>query len=347
MGETALGRIMNASLVIPTYNRREILARVLATYCRQDRRRSDFELIVIDDGSEDDTASLFEGLEKKDLDGSEEIPEKYRESVLLIRRGWYSPPSEEGHTLQPVHLCFIRIAKSGRSVARNIGILLSRNPLIIFADDDIFVERSFVKKHVESHALDDRTVIMGRVIHTGNLENPFGARWKLKDMNNAFLATGNASVLKVHLIDAGLFDEGYSVYGWEDFDLGIHLSERGLKSVKKRICGYHYDPPVHSLEPKRVYEKERERGFSAVYFYTNHPLAWVRRFTLINNRPLQTVVRVLGCRNWFLSKSKISAFRGILRLLIRYKGYFDGVRDGKCRYSNNHPSTKMGFLKDR
>ena len=339
---------MNASLIIPTHNRRDTLTRVLATYCRQDHRRSDFELTVVDDGSIDDTSSLFEGLEKKELDGSERIPEKYRNCILLIRQGWYSPPSRSSHALQPVFLRFTRIVKSGRSVARNIGIILSSNPLIVFADDDIFVECSFVKKHVESHSPDDRTVVMGRVIHTRSIENPFAAWWKLKDINAAFLATGNASVLKTHLIDAGLFDEGYSVYGWEDFDLGVHLKEKGIISVKKRIYGYHYDPPDHSLEPERVYEKERERGFSAVYFYKNHPLPWVRRFTLINNRPLQAAVRILGCRNWFLSKSKISAFRGILRLLIRYKGYFDGVRDGKRHYMIDRPSSrKMGLIKDR
>jgi len=42
-------------------------------------------------------------------------------------------------------------------------------------------------------------------------------------------------VLKKYLFEAGLFDEDYTVYGWEDFDLGIHLEENGLESQKRNI----------------------------------------------------------------------------------------------------------------
>jgi glycosyltransferase involved in cell wall biosynthesis len=314
---------MKASVIIPTHNRRELLKRVLATYRVQDCMRQDFELLIVDDGSTDDTATLFDDFTVEDVEKEGRIPKKYRERILRLSR------KSAGRYVQ---LRYVRITKSGRSIARNIGITLSRNPLIIFADDDIFVEKAFVRKHIECHTSADRTVVMGRVIHTAHLEDPYSARWKPKDVNTAFLATGNASVLKTYLQDAGLFDEGYSVYGWEDFDLGIHLSERGIVSIRKRIYGYHYDPPSRSIRPKDVYGKERERGISAVYFFKNHPLPWVRRFTLINNHPLKLLVGFLGCRNWFLAKEELSMFRGLLRLLIRYKGYFDGVEEGKRQY---------------
>jgi len=334
---------MNASVIIPTHNREEILQRVLGYYARQ-VGAVDFEIIVVDDGSTDGTRSLFEGLRKSEIK-RKRICEEYGERIRELRKGWYRPDPGENLVLSTaeLYLTFVHIEKAGRSVARNVGVCFSAYPLIIFADDDIFVEPEFVKKHVESHHFDDRLVVMGRVLHTQDLQNPFSAGWKLKDINTAFLSTGNASVLKKHIIDAGLFDETYTVYGWEDFDLGIHLSELGLDSVKKRINGYHYAPALRSIRPADVYEKEKERGLSAVYFYKTHPLRWVERFTLIHNAPVRGLVKFLGLNNWFLSRNRISLLKGLLLLIIRYKGYFDGIEEGlKLDPENEAEKKKSG-----
>ena len=329
---------MNASVIIPTHNREKVLSYVLQYYCSQDYSEEDFELIVVDDGSTDGTLALFNCMEELDVDCSQPVLKKYSSRILRAVRGWYRPDMKNGlfFQMEAVDVKFIQIKKSGRSIARNIGISFSSYPLIIFADDDIFVEPGFVKKHIQSHSLNDRTVVMGRVIHTQNLENPFAARWKPGDINTAFLSTGNASVLKHHIFQAGLFDGNYTAYGWEDFDLGIHLKENGLRSIKRGIYGYHYDPGQKFLDTEKTYHKEKERGFSAVYFYKTHPLRWVKRFTLVNNRLIQGVFQLFGFRNWFLSKKKIFFLKGLLRLIIRYKGYFDGILEGKDYYKRNN-----------
>jgi glycosyltransferase involved in cell wall biosynthesis len=327
-----MGQYMKASVVIPTFNRAQILPYTLRYYGSQVCPKEAFECIIIDDGSTDGTPALFKNLGFMDSSAvSKGGLGEYTDSIEKLRAGLYKQIVLDIRTIDinPVYVKYIRIKKSGRSVARNIGIRFSQFPLIIFADDDIFVEPGFVKKHVESHTADDKTVIMGRVIHTVDFENPFNARWKLKDINMAFLATGNASVLKCHIVDAGLFDEKYTVYGWEDFDLGIHLKDIGLGSLKKKIYGYHYDPPETFLKPQKIYKKERERGITAVYFYKTHRLKWVKRFTLIDNKVLKCIFGILGCRNWFLKKKKIGFLKGLFRLIIRYKGYFDGVQEGK------------------
>ncbi len=325
---------MRASVIVPTHNRENILGRVLAYYCRQDLPKNRYEVIIVDDGSSDETSSIFKGLNDKIDNPAEHGKGEYQSRIISAKQGLFGSDKNEGskYKQDPINLKYIQLKKSGRSISRNTGIFFSSYPLIIFADDDIFVETGFVKKHIEAHSPDDRRVVMGKVIHTGDLEDPLSARWKPKDINTAFLATGNASVLKKHLIQAGLFDEDYTVYGWEDFDLGIHLEENGLESQKRNIYGYHYDPPGKTLEPGIIYSKEKERGFTAVYLYRNHPLRWVKRFTLVNNRALKILFRLLGRGNWFLSKSRISFFRGFFRLVIRYKGYFDGIDEGKKVY---------------
>ncbi len=322
---------MHASIIIPTHNREEILSRVLSYYACQARPESDFEILVVDDGSTDGTESLFGDLKEGRKEGGSGILSGYGDRILTVKRGWYFPDTDESLFIgrNSLFVRYIRIKKSGRSTARNVGIGFSAYPLLIFADDDIFVEPEFVKKHSAAHENDDMLAVMGKVIHTQDLENPFSATWKLKDINTAFLSTGNASVLKKYVIQAGLFDERYKVYGWEDFDLGIHLKEIGVRSVKSRIYGYHYDAPGKFVNPREVYEKEKERGVSAVYFYTGHPLKWVARFTLIHSRFLRAIFKALGHGNWFLRKKRISFFKGLMLLIIRYKGYFDGIDEGK------------------
>jgi glycosyltransferase involved in cell wall biosynthesis len=328
---------MNASIVIPTHNRKAVLDRVLRGYGLQKVEGERFEVVVVDDGSEDDTRALFDAFEAQKGAGANPPLERHAERILDIRRGLLGmrePHARRtpGSAPKPVPATYVRIAKSGRSVARNVGIAVSSTPLIIFADDDIFVEPEFVKKHIAVHLFNKRCVVMGRVIHTSSLEDPFSARWKLKDINTAFLATGNASVSKLAIVDAGMFDEGYTVYGWEDFDLGIHLMEQGLVSLKRPIYGYHYDPPARDFDPALVYGKEKERGATAVYFFKNHPLPWVRRFTLVENRTLGAFVALLGRNNWFLKKSRVRFLSGLMKLIVRYKGYFDGIAEGRERY---------------
>ncbi len=322
---------MHTSVIIPTHNRAEILGRVLSYYACQAKPDQDFEILVVDDGSTDGTESIFDNLKDAEINGGTGILAGYKDRILTVKKGWYLPDTDESLFIgkSSLFVRYIGIRKSGRSTARNVGIGFSAYPLIIFADDDIFVEPEFIKKHSAAHANDDRLVVMGKVIHTQDLDNPFSATWKLKDINTAFLSTGNASVLKKYIVKAGLFDERYTVYGWEDFDLGIHLQEIGVHSIKRKIYGYHYDPPTKFIAPRELYAKEKERGVSAVYFYTGHQLKWVARFTLIHSRFLRAFFKTLGHGNWFLSKKRISFFKGMMLLIVRYKGYFDGIDEGK------------------
>ncbi|WP_408666841.1 glycosyltransferase, partial [Jatrophihabitans sp.] len=54
----AVGR---CSVVIPTYNRAELLRRTLDSLIGQDLGRDAFEVLVVDDGSSDGTAELARG----------------------------------------------------------------------------------------------------------------------------------------------------------------------------------------------------------------------------------------------------------------------------------------------
>lgn len=335
---------LKASVIIPTHNRKPILLKTLSCYAAQTVSAEKFEIVVVNDGGRDETSSIFKGFVPFEQDETDAFPDDEGGRIEARLQGTLGAvlPDVPGTKGGSPSVKYIEISKSGRSHARNVGIHFSSYPLIIFVDDDIFVEPGFVQKHLESHHHEDGLVVRGMVVHTRHLDDPFSARWKPKDINTSFLATGNASVLKEYVVQAGCFDENYKVYGWEDFDLGIHLEQEGLKSVKNKICGYHYDPKPGVISPDDIYKKEKERGFTAVYLYKTHPLKWVKRFTLVENAPLKALFGLLGRNNWFLRKRKISVFKGILRLIIRYKGYFEGVEQAKRQYRSDSPERKEG-----
>ena len=105
---------MVASLIVPTRNKASFLARTLASLSRQDTAA--FEVVVVDDGSDDDTREVARGF-GGDLD-----------------------------------LRYIRRAHMGRAAARNAGVRSARGDLLIFCDDDRLATLGFVREHLEAHA---------------------------------------------------------------------------------------------------------------------------------------------------------------------------------------------------
>jgi len=85
------------------------------------------------------------------------------------------------------------------------------------------------------------------------------------------LDTANAAVEKAVLLRAGLFDEGFAGYGWEDVDLGIRLKEIGIRrAFCRHAVAYHVFPLALWDSFGDLLRKERERAHGAVYFYRKH-----------------------------------------------------------------------------
>lgn len=68
---------MNISVITPAYNRAHSLPRLFDSLCRQD---ADFEWIVVDDGSTDDTAAVVDGFRRQ-------APFPMRYLALPVNRG--------------------------------------------------------------------------------------------------------------------------------------------------------------------------------------------------------------------------------------------------------------------
>lgn len=245
---SGLGRNINPALsvVIPTHNRCTILEKALLALDRQTLSPDEYEVIVVDDGSTDRTEAMVR-----------ELPVRYP-------------------------LQYEKQERRGPATARNAGIRLARGGLIVFIDSDIVAAPGFLAAHAAAHAGRGDCVAHGPVIHTTDLENPTSAALKVTDWSRAFFATGNASVRREHLFAAGLFDERFVEYGWEDLELGLRLRRMGLVRVMAPDAkGYHYKDRLRLSQLTALKERERQRARSAVLFYRKHPIRKVRLQTLI------------------------------------------------------------------
>jgi len=100
------------SVVLPSYNRRPILERVLRAWEAQEPRELPFELVIVDDGSTDGTAELVAD---------------WRSSRFGLRREH-----------QP---------NAGPAAARNRALSLARGALVLFSGDDIEPSPRLLAEH--------------------------------------------------------------------------------------------------------------------------------------------------------------------------------------------------------
>ncbi|MEL6438221.1 MAG: glycosyltransferase [Cyanobacteria bacterium J06621_8] len=242
---------MKISVVIPTYNRLPILQKSIAALEQQsftDDKISDYEIVIVDDGSSDRTLEWL-------ADNQANLP----------------------------HVKVYQQQHKGPSAARNLGVNQAVGDTIVFIDSDLVVTASFLQCHADALERErqklqsDRLFTYGAVINTNNFQDPTSEPYKITDFSAAYFATGNVAIARKWLMEAGLFDTGFQLYGWEDLELGVRLKQLNLKLVKcPEAVGYHWHPPFNLEQIPKMIDQEIQRGKMGVVFYQKHPTFNVR-----------------------------------------------------------------------
>lgn len=181
---------MNISVVIPTYNRYEVLKRALNSVYAQTYQPS--EVIVIDDGSTDNTSQILQDFSS--------IIYKYQKN-------------------------------SGVSSARNLGISLCKNEWIAFLDSDDAWHEEKLANHVALHG-SDKTLKFSYTDELWMRDNQavkipkkfhkFGGEIFERCLSHCIIAPSSAFVHKDVFDEIGVFDESLEVC--EDYDLWLRLT---------------------------------------------------------------------------------------------------------------------------
>jgi glycosyltransferase involved in cell wall biosynthesis len=183
------------SVIIPTYNRKDLLAACLASVEEQSYPKDSFEVIVVDDGS---------------TDGTPDILSTYCASNASTRT--------------------IRQSNRGPAEARNQGALNSTGEIICFTDDDCRPDRDWIKNIVRAYK-DEKTGGVGGRISAYSTEDPLNAyseKNKFFDQENLIkvMAIGANSSFRTNVF---LMLQGFDGFfsSSEDVDLGIRMQLAG------------------------------------------------------------------------------------------------------------------------
>jgi glycosyltransferase involved in cell wall biosynthesis len=189
------------SVVIPAYNCASTLERCLASVCAQTYPRPRYDIVVVDDGSTDDTADVARSL----------------------ARGWRG------------RLTLIRKANGGPGSARDAGIAATGDDVdvIAFIDADCAAESNWLECLVE------RLVASGAAGTGGPLLNVAASGWvssylqaanfyrhRVRNGKVDYLVTANVAFRRSDLLAVGGFSRLESVWG-EDADLSFRFIQSG------------------------------------------------------------------------------------------------------------------------
>ncbi len=220
------------SVIIPTYNRAATLRECIRALRDSDCGPERFEIIVSDDGSDDDTSQVAASF----ADG-------------------------RGPDVRYLHQ-----VNAGANRARNQAIRAARGELLLFINDDIIATPQMVPRHLAGHARypDEASAVLGRVtlarhlprthLSQLHLDRAFERleREEVHDWRVFF--TCNVSVKRRLLERAGMFEERIRYH--EDLELGERLSHHGLRVVyEAEALGYH-DHELKENELLRIAQRE-------------------------------------------------------------------------------------------
>jgi len=256
---------LNITVIIPTYNRKTQLKRCLESLRGQSIAKQFYEIIIIDDGSSDETHEV----------------------------GKFFVELSQGH------IKYIRQKNQGPAGARNRGIDQAEGTIIAFIDDDCRAEKVWLEELIKGY--EDKGVggTGGRIVsplketladcycaHVGLLETP-----KIKRNRVEYVITANASFRKSVLKEIGCFTESFTFPGGEDPDLSDRVVKAGYRLLyNPSAVVYHYHRRTTATlrktffnygMGKAIFLLKNKKGFLA-FLYQVFSLGWFFLLALKN-----------------------------------------------------------------
>jgi len=246
---------MRLSLVIPAYNAGSTIRTCLQSALRQTLPADTYEVVVVDDGSTDETADVVR-----------EFP------VRLVSQH-----------------------NQGPAVARNSGAEAARGEILVFTDSDCELDSHFLERIVEPFVGNPDVVGVQGSYRTrqtefmarfGQVEIETRYSRMAREPFIDFIGTYAAAYRRSIFVDNGGFDEGFPRASGEDTEFSYKLQKQGHKLLfRPDAFVYHRHPASleHYLRVKFF------RGFWRVRLYRLHPEKTVKDSYTPNSLKLQVL----------------------------------------------------------
>lgn len=235
------------SILLPTYNRMDILPEVIAAI-EQQKDTPSHDLIIVDDGS---------------TDGTKEWLEKHTFSV-------------------PVTI--IHQPNAGPASARNAAIAAAEGDYLALIGDDTVPDLHWLKSHSDAHKkqlFDPAMIVVGKTMwHDAMKQTPFlnyldTTGWQfafdqIEDSNNLpfnYFYGSNVSLAR-SVVRNERFNTSFPYPAWEDSELGYRLVSAGCRLIYAESA---LTAHLHITTLSRFAKRQRKAGYCAMVFNQLHP----------------------------------------------------------------------------
>lgn len=233
------------SVVMPTYNRADAIGLTLQHLAQQTLPPDQFEVIVVDDGSHDNT------------------------DEIVTLQSW------------PFNLTFLQQSNKGAAAARNLGVSCAQADLIVFLDSDVIADSDLLELHLKSQADHENRILIGRMKPWRRISRPWyenavdpestGRDYgdEPREVPFFYAYTCNMSIKRSIFQCLEGFDESFPAAGFEDTDIAYRSHKLGYKIYYQPHCvGYHN----HSLTLEQRMNKEAMYAASLALLVKKYPV---------------------------------------------------------------------------
>jgi glycosyltransferase involved in cell wall biosynthesis len=254
------------SVIVPTYNGATKIPNLLLSLATQTNLH--FEVVVVVDGSTDNTVAVIESLKGQ----------------------------------LPFSIQVIIQANSGRGGVRNVGVAHATYPLVLFLDDDIRLTHTIIEQHLKHHNTYPKSILTGSTLEDPNkcitdfhryrryLTDKWMAPFQdehpcLTNNKQLFLSAAHCSLLKTDFHQIGGFNA--SLTDGEDAEFAKRAAQLNLPIYVDMNCiAFHDDYPTCGtfIQRQKAYAQAAATfRKKSIVFYVGQFQCWIY---LIDHTPI-------------------------------------------------------------
>ncbi|OEE60106.1 glycosyl transferase [Enterovibrio norvegicus FF-454] len=285
--------MIELSIVIPTYNRRELLSHTLNALAEQTLSSDSFEVIIIDDGGSDNSEAIVQSFSEK----------------LNVKYFWQE---DKGF-------------RAGK--ARNVGTAIAEGKYVVYLDTGVLLATGALEEHLFRHKVSTHPIAIVGYVYGFDLDeegvkkmesviSPNNVDAILRELDKQGMHdirqsqyddlgqnisdwpapfdlfwTCHVSAEREELIKAGMFDERFNSWGGEDVDLGVRLfRNNNMFIVDKSMASFHWP------HPKEVKDTSDSSKSAAELIHSKYNIWQTSYYNLdheINDLPLNKLIKVM------------------------------------------------------
>ena len=228
---------IKVSVIIPTYQRAQLLKRCIDSLILQDFPNMEYEIIVVTDGIDQQTENTVEECKAN----------KFFSNIF----------------------CYSLPLKRGPAAARNAGWRVARGKYILFTDDDCIPSPDWVKYFCNAFEYYAQPLVAftGKIIVP---RSPLPTDFELNTANleTAAFVTANCACTRAALDKVNGFDEEFTMAWREDSDLHFKLLKHRIPIIKiEEAVIFH---PVRKAQWGASLKEQKKSMFNALLF-KKHP----------------------------------------------------------------------------